>query len=53
MQVDFNKTKELLGHDDFLEFHVLEVMEKSTKEERNKQGAGLYLSKMAEEEVRQ
>lgn len=32
---DFNKCKEELGHDDFLEFHVLEVMEGSTKEERN------------------
>ncbi|TXH11458.1 MAG: hypothetical protein E6R04_02410 [Spirochaetes bacterium] len=35
LQADFNKTKELLGHDDFLEFHVLEVMEGSTKKERN------------------
>jgi single-strand DNA-binding protein len=34
---DFNKCREELGHDDFLEFHVLEVMEGSTKEERNKQ----------------
>lgn len=34
---DFNKCKEELGHDDFLEFHVLEVMEGSTKEERNTQ----------------
>jgi hypothetical protein len=34
---DFNKYREELGHDDFLEFHVLEVMENSTKEERNKQ----------------
>jgi len=33
---DFNKCKKELGHDDFLEFHVLEVMEGSTKEERNK-----------------
>lgn len=32
---DFNKCREELGHDDFLEFHVLEVMEGSTKEERN------------------
>lgn len=32
---DFKKCKEELGHDDFLEFHVLEVMEGSTKEERN------------------
>lgn len=34
IQADFNKCKEELGHDDFLEFHVLEVMESSTKEER-------------------
>jgi group I intron endonuclease len=33
---DFNKCKTELGHDDFIEFHVLEVMENSTKEERNK-----------------
>ncbi len=33
---DFAKCKTELGHDDFLEFHVLEVMEGSTKEERNK-----------------
>lgn len=33
---DFNKCRKALGHDDFLEFHVLEVMENSTKEERNK-----------------
>jgi group I intron endonuclease len=32
---DFNKCFEELGHDDFLEFHVLEVIEGSTKEERN------------------
>lgn len=32
---DFSKCKLELGHDDFLEFHVLEVMEGSTKEERN------------------
>lgn len=36
LQADFNKCKEVLGHDDFLEFHVLEVLEGSTKEERNK-----------------
>jgi len=36
LQSDFNKCREELGHDDFLEFHVLEVMENSTKEERNK-----------------
>lgn len=32
---DFVKCREQLGHDDFLEFHVLEVMEESTKEQRN------------------
>jgi group I intron endonuclease len=32
---DFVKCREELGHDDFLEFHVLEVMEESTKEQRN------------------
>ncbi len=36
LRADFNKCKEALGHDDFLEFHVLEVLEGSTKEERNK-----------------
>lgn len=35
LQADFNKSRKELGHDDFLEFHVLEVMENSTKEERN------------------
>lgn len=34
LQADFNKCREELGHDDFLEFHVLEVMEGSTKEDR-------------------
>lgn len=33
---DFKKCREELGHDDFLEFYVLEVMENSTKEARNK-----------------
>lgn len=32
---DFGKCKEELGHDDFLEFHVLEVMEGSTRDQRN------------------
>lgn len=32
---DFRKCSEELGHDDFLEFHVLEIMEGSSKEERN------------------
>lgn len=32
---DFNKCQLALGHDDFLEFHILELMENSTKEERN------------------
>lgn len=36
LQHDFNKSLAQLGHDDFLEFHVLEVMVGSTKEERNK-----------------
>ena len=36
LQNDFNKCKEELGHDDFLIFEVIEVMEGSTKEERNK-----------------
>lgn len=37
MQNDFNKCKEMLGHDDFLEFHVLEVMLDSTQKGRNGQ----------------
>lgn len=36
IQADFAKCLTLLGHDDFLEFYVLEVMEDSSKEERNK-----------------
>jgi group I intron endonuclease len=32
---DFKKCFEQLNHDDFLEFHILEVMDNSTKEERN------------------
>lgn len=35
IQADFNKCRELLGHDDFLEYHVLELLVGSTKEERN------------------
>ena len=35
LQNDYNKRKEELGHDDFLVFDVLEVMEGSTKEQRN------------------
>lgn len=35
LQNDFNKCKEELGHDDFLVFEVIEVMEDSTKEQRN------------------
>lgn len=31
---DFNKCKNLLGHDDFLEFHIIKNMPSSTKEER-------------------
>lgn len=34
LQNDFNKCREELRHDDFLEFDVLEVMEGSTKEQR-------------------
>lgn len=34
LQADFNKCKELLGHDDFLEFHILKDMPESTREER-------------------
>jgi hypothetical protein len=33
---DYNKCKEELKHDDFFEFHVIEIMENSTKQERNK-----------------
>jgi group I intron endonuclease len=32
---DFNKCKKKLGHHDFIEFHVLEVMTGSTRAERN------------------
>ncbi len=31
---DFEKCKEILGHDNFLEFHIIELMENSTQEER-------------------
>lgn len=34
LQADFNKCRAELGHDDFLEFSILEIMEESTKEER-------------------
>lgn len=34
LQSDFNKCKEILGHDNFLEFHILENMPGSTREER-------------------
>lgn len=33
---DFNKCYATLGRTDFLEFHVIEVMENSTREERNR-----------------
>lgn len=33
-QADYNKCKALFGHDDFLEFHVLENMPGSSREER-------------------
>lgn len=32
---DFNKCLEQLGHDNFIEFHILELMPYSTKDERN------------------
>jgi group I intron endonuclease len=32
---DFLKCKEILDHDNFLEFHIIDIMENSTKEERN------------------
>lgn len=35
IQSDYNKCKAELGHDDFLEFHVIKIMAGSTKEERN------------------
>lgn len=35
LQADFNKCREELGHDNFLEFHVLELLPSSTKEVRN------------------
>lgn len=35
LQNDFNKCKEELGHDDFLVFEIIEVMEGSTKKERS------------------
>lgn len=35
LQNDFNKCKEELGHDNFLVFDVVEVMEQSTKKERS------------------
>lgn len=35
IQNDYNKCKEELGHDDFLVFEVVEVMEGSTKKERS------------------
>jgi group I intron endonuclease len=34
LQADFDKCKSLLGHDDFLEFHVLENMPDSTRDQR-------------------
>jgi hypothetical protein len=42
LQSDFNKCREELGHDDFLEFRILEVMEGSTKEQRNKREKETY-----------
>lgn len=43
LQNDFNKCKLELGHDNFLEFHVVEVMEGSTKPERSKR-EGEYIA---------
>lgn len=34
LQADFNKCKEELGHDDFLEFHIIEDMPGSSREAR-------------------
>lgn len=34
LQADYNKCKEELGHDDFLEFHVIQDMPGSSREER-------------------
>lgn len=34
LQADFNKCKQELGHDDFLEFHVLKEMPRTVREER-------------------
>ena len=36
LQADFNKCKQELGHDNFLEFHILENMPGSTREQRLK-----------------
>ena len=47
MMNDFRKCQEQLGHDDFLEFHVLEVLENSTKEERN-QKEELWIAQFAD-----
>jgi group I intron endonuclease len=37
IQNDFNKCLEQVGNDDFLEFHVIEVMDNSTKAQRKEQ----------------
>lgn len=34
LQSDFNKCRQELGHDNFLEFHIIQDMPKSTREER-------------------
>jgi group I intron endonuclease len=34
IQADFNKCRQFLGHDDFLEFHILENMPNSTRGQR-------------------
>jgi group I intron endonuclease len=35
LQADFNRSLEVLGHDNFLEFHVIEALPGSTQEKRN------------------
>jgi group I intron endonuclease len=59
LQRDFNKCKEILGHDDFLEFHIIQTMPKSTPEKRDTKElywiakykkAGIKLYNLIEEE---
>lgn len=44
LQNDYDKCKNELDHDDFLEFHVLEIMENFTQEEINKKEEFYILS---------